>query len=251
MSFKRTAFLPKATLAPGVSLLHCTCSVEDAGKALAACQGAHLDACEGPLRLGYARDRFADQPQHHYSAQYQRHIATEAAAEAALAMAGWAPKEFGDVGQQAGADDDDPLAAWERQQASEEAAQGGATAGGAGQAAAGGQGAAPNAAPSAGAPAEQQQAAQQQDKQQERPGSAESEEGELGYDPLAAAVELQAAEAQQEAAAAAAAALAEQRAAAEAAGFCFDPDSGYMLEPVSGYYYDANSGGLVGRVCFN
>lgn len=224
-------------------------SIADAGKALAACQGARLEGQEAPLRLGYARDRFADQPQHFYAAQYEHHMATEAAAEAALAMAGWAPKEFGEGAGQAGGDDDDPLAAWERQQAAEAAAEAAPATDGAGQAAAGGQEAAADAAPTAGGAAEQQQQEQQQgQQQQERPESAEQEEGELGYDPLAAAAELHAAEAQQEAAAAAAAALAAQRAAAEVAGFCFDPESGYMLEPVSGYYYDANSGGLLGRV---
>jgi multidrug efflux pump subunit AcrA (membrane-fusion protein) len=90
--------------------------VEDAGKALAACQDAELGGQR--LQLSYARDRFAEQAQ-----PQARLLPPEAAAEAALAYAGWAPKEFGGGAGggtgEGGGDGDDPLAAWERRQAAE------------------------------------------------------------------------------------------------------------------------------------
>lgn len=167
--------------------------MEDAVKAMAACKDARLDTQEQPLHICFSTARFAPDPA---ALQQQGWLAPEAAAEMALAYAGWQPKEFGGEGggttagaaaAAEGALDDDPLAAWERQQAEgEEAAEEGQI---------------------VGAAAEQ---AQQQAQQQ------------VQQDPAAA--------------------LEQQRVAAEAAGFAYDPGTGYMLEPTSGYYYDANTG---------
>jgi hypothetical protein len=235
------------------------CSIEDASKALSACQGATLDTQpEHPLRLTYAQDRFPGADAYHQQQQggfggyggYGGYgggcyggggaagagLPPQAAAEAALAYAGWAPKEFGE-GAAAGAaageaeEDVDPLAAWEEQQR-REAEPEGQQQGQQGQAS--GQGGQPQ---QQGQPAQQQQPVQQQATEE--------------YDPLAPVAEQQPQQARraQQTAQQHAAALQAQRAAAQAAGFRFDPASGYMLEPVSGYYFDANTGGYCGLYC--